>query len=70
MFESQNPAFAEPIILEVALEAAESGALVTLIFTYLPATIRPEDNVAGTRSSWDKLARCVAQAPEWNSGVC
>ncbi len=58
-FDSQDPAFAEPMILEVVLEAVESGTRVTLTFRDLPAAIRPEDNAAGARSSLDKLARYV-----------
>jgi hypothetical protein len=32
---------------------------VTIAFENIPTGIRPEDNDAGTRSSLEKLARCV-----------
>ena len=58
-FDSGDPAFAGEMIMEVTLEAAEGGTLVTIVFRDLPAGIRPEDNEVGTQSSLDKLARYV-----------
>jgi hypothetical protein len=43
----------------VTLEAEDGGTTVTIVFKDIPSGIRPEDNVAGTRSTLEKLARYV-----------
>jgi uncharacterized protein YndB with AHSA1/START domain len=58
-FDSDDPAFAGEMHMEVTLEAAESGTTVTIVFQNLPPGIRPEDNEVGTRESLEKLARYV-----------
>ena len=45
--------------MEVALEAAEGGTTVSIIFKDIPPGIRPEDNEVGTRLTLEKLARYV-----------
>ena len=45
--------------MEVTLDAEANGTTVTIVFTNLPAGVRPEDNEAGTQSSLEKLARYV-----------
>lgn len=56
-FDSDDPAFAGEMIMEVTLVDMDSKTDVTIAFHNLPAGVRPEDNDAGTRSSLDKLAR-------------
>ncbi len=58
-FDSDDPAFAGEMIMEVTLEAADGGTTVTIVFKNIPAGVRPEDNEAGTRESLEKLARYV-----------
>jgi len=58
-FDSSDPRFAGEMIMEVTLEAADGGTLVTIVFKDIPVGIRPEDNEAGTLSSLEKLARYV-----------
>jgi uncharacterized protein YndB with AHSA1/START domain len=58
-FDSDNPAFAGEMIMEVTLEAKDIGTSVTIIFRNIPPGIRPEDNEAGTQSTLEKLARYV-----------
>lgn len=58
-FDAADPAFAGEMIMDVTLEKAEDGTLVTILFKDLPPGIRPEDNEVGTESSLDKLARYV-----------
>jgi uncharacterized protein YndB with AHSA1/START domain len=58
-FDSVDPAFAGAMIMEVTLEAADSGTTVSIVFKDLPPGIRPADNEAGTRSTLDKLALYV-----------
>ena len=57
-FESPNPAFAGEMTMVITLEEHEDTE-VTMLFEDIPPGIRPEDNEAGTRSSLEKLARCV-----------
>lgn len=63
-FDTTDPAFSGEMIMDVTLAAADGGTLVTVAFTNIPPGIRPEDNEAGTRSSLEKLARYLAQAPD------
>lgn len=63
-FDTLDPAFSGEMIMEVTFEAEANGTTVTLIYTNLPAGIRPEDNQAGTQSSLEKLARFVEQEGE------
>src|SRR4051794_16391214 len=58
-FDSSDPRFIGEMIMEVTLEVADGGTLVTIVFKDIPAGIRPEDNEAGTLSSLEKLARYV-----------
>lgn len=58
-FDSDDPAFAGEMIMEVTLEAADGGTTVTIVFKNIPAGVRPEDNEAGTLESLEKLARYV-----------
>ena len=58
-FDSVDPAFSGAMIMEVALEAAEGGTTVSIIFKDIPPGIRPEDNEVGTRLTLEKLARYV-----------
>ena len=58
-FDSDDPAFAGEMIMEVTFEAKDSGTSVTFVFKNIPSGIRPEDNKAGTRSTLEKLARYV-----------
>jgi uncharacterized protein YndB with AHSA1/START domain len=60
-FESPDPAFAGEMRMEVTLEAADGGTIVTFAFKNLPPGIRPEDNELGTRLTLEKLARYVEQ---------
>jgi len=34
---------------------------VSIVFERIPSGIRPEDNETGTRSTLEKLARCVEE---------
>jgi uncharacterized protein YndB with AHSA1/START domain len=65
-FDSVDPALAGEMLMEVTFEAEASGTTVTIVFTNIPAGIRPADNEAGTQSSLEKLARYVEQ--EGNAG--
>ena len=58
-FDSNDPVFAEEMIMEVTFEVEKDGTKVTILFTNIPPAIRPEDNEAGTASSLEKLARYV-----------
>jgi uncharacterized protein YndB with AHSA1/START domain len=58
-FDSADPAFAGEMIMEIALEAAEHGTTVSIVFKDIPPGIRPADNQAGTQSALEKLARYV-----------
>jgi uncharacterized protein YndB with AHSA1/START domain len=58
-FDSSNPAFSGEMIMEVGLDAAEGGTIVSIVFRNIPSGIRPEDNEAGTQSALEKLARYV-----------
>ena len=58
-FDSDDPAFAGEMMMEVTFEAKDNGTSVTFVFRNIPSGIRPEDNKAGTRSTLEKLARYV-----------
>ena len=58
-FDSDDPGFAGEMIMDVTLEAQDSGTNVTIEFRDIPPGIKPEDNEAGTEQSLDKLARYV-----------
>ncbi|HMH34922.1 MAG TPA: SRPBCC domain-containing protein [Puia sp.] len=55
-FESDDPAFAGEMIMEISFEPEGSGTNVTVLFRNLPSGIRPEDNEAGTVQTLEKLA--------------
>jgi uncharacterized protein YndB with AHSA1/START domain len=58
-FDSDNPAFAGEMIIEITLEAINDGTRITFLFRNIPPGIRPEDNEVGTISTLEKLARYV-----------
>lgn len=58
-FESDDPAFAGEMIMDVTLEKADGGTNVICIFRNIPSGIGPEDNEKGTSLTLDKLARYV-----------
>jgi uncharacterized protein YndB with AHSA1/START domain len=58
-FDSADPAFAGEMIMEVALEPADHGTTISIVFKDIPPGIRPADNEAGTQSALEKLARYV-----------
>ena len=58
-FDSDDPAFAGEMIMEVTFEPVTSGTNVTFVFTNIPPGISPEDNEAGTASTLEKLAKYV-----------
>jgi uncharacterized protein YndB with AHSA1/START domain len=58
-FDTTDPAFMGEMTMAVTLEDRDGGTEVTISFENIPPGIRPEDNDAGTRSSLEKLARCV-----------
>lgn len=60
-FDSDDPAFAGEMTMEVTLDEREEGTEVTIAFHNLPPGIRPEDNDEGTRLSLEKLARYVEE---------
>lgn len=60
-FDSDDPAFAQEMIMVITFEEQTGGTDVTIAYENVPSSIRPEDNEAGTRSSLHKLARYVEQ---------
>jgi uncharacterized protein YndB with AHSA1/START domain len=58
-FDSDDPAFAGEMIMEVTLEPEEDGTRVTFLFTDIPAGIRPDDNEQGTELTLETLTRYV-----------
>jgi uncharacterized protein YndB with AHSA1/START domain len=58
-FDSDNPAFAGEMIMDVTLEKVAGGTNVICEFRNIPSGIRPEDNEKGTRLTLEKLARYV-----------
>jgi uncharacterized protein YndB with AHSA1/START domain len=63
-FETTDPAFSGEMTMEITLELRDEGTNVVIVFTGIPAGIRPEDNEAGTDSSLEKLARHVEGLPD------
>lgn len=60
-FDSDDPAFAGEMRMEVTLAAEGDGTNVSILFNDIPPGIRPADNEKGTQSSLDKLARYLEQ---------
>ena len=60
-FDSDDPAFAGEMQMDVNIVLEEHATRVTIVFRDIPPGIRPEDNEAGTQSSLEKLARYVEQ---------
>jgi uncharacterized protein YndB with AHSA1/START domain len=58
-FESQDPRFAGEMRMTVMLADVDGGTEVSLLYENVPMGIRPEDNVAGSRQSLQKLATFV-----------
>lgn len=63
-FDTADPAFSGEMTMEVSLAPADGGTSVTVGFTNLPPGVSPAENEAGTRSSLEKLARYLEQAPK------
>jgi uncharacterized protein YndB with AHSA1/START domain len=55
-FDSDNPAFAGEMIMEVTFEVEDNGTRVTIVFRNIPPGILPADNEAGTQLSLEKVA--------------
>ncbi len=60
-FESDDPAFQEPMTMIIDLESVAGRTKVTFLFKDIPKGIKPEDNEAGTMSSLEKLAQLVEE---------
>lgn len=64
-FDSDDPAFAGEMFMEITLEATPAlpvgGTTVTIVFKNIPSGIRPEDNETGTQLTLEKLARYIEQ---------
>ena len=58
-FDSDNPAFAGEMIMEVTFEPIGVETRVTILFEEIPTGINPEDNEIGTQLSLEKLAAYV-----------
>ena len=58
-FDSIDPGFSGEMIMEVTLEAENSGTSVSILFKNIPSGIRPEDNEVGTQSALEKLAHYI-----------
>lgn len=56
-FDTADPALHGEMHNTITIEPVAGGAEVTLIFTGLPAGVRPQDNEAGARLSLEQLAR-------------
>ncbi|HET9658836.1 MAG TPA: SRPBCC domain-containing protein [Thermomicrobiales bacterium] len=59
VFATDDPAFAEPMIVTIDLESEGASTRVTMTFENLPPNVSPADNDLGTRQSLAKLARLV-----------
>ncbi|MFX7747682.1 SRPBCC domain-containing protein, partial [Acinetobacter baumannii] len=55
-FVTTDPALLGEMTMTVSFDAVAGGTEVTLLFTNLPAGLRPEDNDAGARLSLEQLA--------------
>lgn len=58
-FNSPDPAFSGVMTETITFAEVDGGTDVTVLFTDIPAGIRPEDNETGTRLSLENLARYV-----------
>lgn len=58
-FDSDDPAFAGEMLMNVTLEPHDRGTHVEIEFTDIPSGIPPEANETGTRQSLEKLARLL-----------
>lgn len=58
-FDSEDPAFAGEMIMEVNFEPIGIRTKVTFLFRDIPAGIKTSDNELGTISTLEKLARFV-----------
>lgn len=58
-FESSDPAFGGEMIMEITFEPKGSETTVTILFTNIPAGIKPGDNEKGTQLTLEKLANYV-----------
>jgi len=55
-FESDDPAYAEAMIITTTLIPVDGGTEVTFTVTHVPAVIKPEDHYKGMMSTLDNLA--------------
>lgn len=55
-FESEDPAFAEPMTMTWTFVDVPGGAEVTVLCENVPDAVRPEDHEIGMRSSLENLA--------------
>lgn len=55
-FESEDPAFAEPMTMTWTFVDVPGGAEVTVLCEKVPDAVRPEDHEMGMRSSLENLA--------------
>ena len=55
-FESDDPAFAQPMIITTHLEPAGDGTRIRFVCTNVPDKIRPEDHQKGMASTLENLA--------------
>ena len=60
-FVSDDPAYAVPMIMTWQVDAAPTGALVTIRAEQVPEPIAPEDHLAGLTASLANLARYLAR---------
>lgn len=55
-FESKDPAFAGPMMIKWTLAVVAGGTEVTVLCENAPEGVRPDDHVAGVRSTLENLA--------------
>lgn len=60
-FESNDPAFANPMIITTILEELADGTKVTFIAEHIPAGITPEDHKQGMESTLRNLAEYLEE---------
>ena len=58
-FDSDDPAFAGEMIMEIIFESAGNETKITVLFKNIPPGIRPEDNKKGTDLTLQKLAEYI-----------
>lgn len=63
-FESQKPEFAGEMRITVQLADVDGGTEVTYRCDDIPPGVRPEDNIAGCKSSLQKLAAHLESLPQ------